>query len=394
MQNHIPNDKVDKYIMKTKIIAFCILLWFGFSYAQHQVLAGTYQAGIKVFEDGQYKDAHSYFNQVCVQSADKDLRAKAMYMRALSSYRMEDYSDASYEFEEFQKLFPDHPLVYRAGLYAGNSYFLIGNYLASSRQFAFALISDNVKEQRIAQNALENLLWGYLPLELFPSLLDRVDRSVETIVGKLWLRRLQYNGEYAKALREGQKLLQRVYEPSDKKKIQEELARIEEYLKEHLIIAILVPQSGDYARYGNEVLRGINLAFSHSAQDVELKVIDSGGDPLTTAKAIDGLLQETNPLCIIGPITSNETVAAGAIAGTYRVPLITPSASRDGIAELSPYVFQMVASPVKASKYLASFVCDTMDTFAILAPDDELGHSCAMAFASEVSKNQNTLIGA
>ncbi len=375
-------------------ILLVLAVAFGVSFAQHQQLVKLYRQGEKSFEQGDFRNAHSLFTQVANQSTDRDLRAKAMYMKALSSYKLGEYQNAAYEFGEFEKVFPEHPLVYRAALYAGNAYFYQKNYLQSAQQYAFALLSDDPREQRVAESALEKLLWGYLPLDLFPSLLDRVDRSVEAVVGKMWLRRLQHDGEYAKALREGQKLLQRVYDPQDKKQLQRELEKIEEYLKKHLVIAVLVPKTGDYAKYGNEVLRGVKLAFDNSDVTVELKEIDSGGDPLTTARAVNDLLQETTPLCIIGPVTSNETVAAGAIAGTYRVPLITPSASRDGIAELSPYVFQLVASPVKASKYLASFVADTMDTFAILAPDDKLGHDCAMAFASEVSKKDRTIIGA
>ena len=386
--------KVSRIDMKRTIIIAAAFVFIGVCFAQHQLLVGTYKAGEKVFADGNYRDAHSYFNQIATESADKDLRAKAMYMRALSSYKLGEYENAASEFVEFEKIFPDHPLVHRAGIYAGNSYFFTKNYLNSAQQFAFALLSDDVREQRIAEDALKKLLWGYLPIEHFPSLLDRVDRSVEAIVGEMWLKRLQNDGEYARALREGQKLLQRVYESHDKKKLQQELTKVENYLKEHLVVAVLVPQSGDYARYGKDVLAGIRLAFSESGEDVELKVLDSGGDPLTTAEAVDNLLKQTMPLCIIGPITSNEAVAAGAIAGTYKVPLITPSASRDGIAELSPYVFQLVASPVKASAFLANFACDSMDTFAILAPDDKLGHSCAMAFAKVVARKNRFLLNA
>jgi len=381
-------------IIRKVLTAIILSIIFSFAFGQHQVLVGTYDAGEQVFAAGSYSDAHSYFAQVVVQSSDKDLRARAMYMKALSSYKLGDYTNAANEFEEFERIFADHPLAYRAALYAGSLFFFDESYLNCSQQYAFALLSNNPREQRIAQEALENILWGYLPIEHFPALLDRVDRSVEGIIGALWLRRFQYDGDYARALREGQKLLQRIYEAQDKRKIQEELSKVEDYLKKNLIVAVIVPQTGDYARYGREILNGVNLAFGSLPQDVELKILDSGGDPLTTAKVVDELLRKTIPLCIIGPITSNETVAAGAIAGTYKVPLITPSASRNGIAELSPYVFQLVASPVKASAYLASFACDSMDTFAILAPDDELGRGCAMAFARLVAENEKHLLGA
>ncbi len=374
---------------------FCgFFCFFALAWGQHSALEESFRAAEEFYSRGDYRNAHAMFAQVFVQSADKDLRAKALYMKALSSYKLGDYANAASEFDEFVRIFPDHPLVHRAAIYAGNAHFELGEYLAAAQSFAFAMLSDDPREQRVAAQALEDILWGYLPIEHFPTLLDRVDRSVEGLVGVWWLRRLQHGGEYARALREGQKLLQRVYAHSDKRALQEELVRVEEHLSEHLVVAVLVPQSGDYAKYGEEVLRGVRLAFDAADVGVEVKVVDTGGDPLRTACATDRLLRSTTPLCIIGPVTSDETVAAGTMAGIYRVPLITPTASRDGIAELSPYIFQLVTSPVKASAFLAEFACDSMDTFAILAPDDDLGRACAVAFAKVAEQKQRTIIGA
>lgn len=354
----------------------------------------TYSAGDKLYKKGEYSDAYGFFSQVLLQSSDKNLRSKALYMKALCSFKLRKYSRSAQEFEEFIRMFPDHPLIYRAAFWAGDANFEDSIYLASAQDFAIAMLEDNPREQMRASKSLENILWGYLPIEYFPSLLDRVDRSLEGFIAVIWLRRLQNDGEYAKALREGQKMLQRVYDEQSKRQLQDEIEKIVNYLKENLAVAVLVPQQGDFAQFGNDVERGVRLAFSDYSRNIELKVLNTSGDPLTTAKQMDKLMQTTTPLCIIGPITSNETVAAGALAGTYKVPLITPSASRDGIAEISPYIFQLVASPVKSSAYLAEFASDSMDTFAIIAPDDELGHSCATAFASVVARKGKTILSA
>ncbi|MCD6417502.1 ABC transporter substrate-binding protein, partial [bacterium] len=375
-------------------VALPVIFLVGILLAQHTLYVETYTTGEKLYRKKNYSDAYGYFSQVFTQSSDKDLRAKSLYMRALCSYKEEKYSRAAQEFEEFVRMFPDHPLVYRAAFWAGDANFNIGNYLASAQDFAVAMLENDARWQMRASKSLENILWGYLPIDYFPTLLDRVDRSLEGFIAVYWLRRLQYDGEYAQALREGQKMLQRVYDAQSKRKLEDEINNIVDYLKNNLVVAVLIPQQGDYAEYGIDVERGVRLAFSGVGKNIDLRILDTGGDPLKTAKQMDKLMQSTTPLCIIGPITSNETVAAGALAGTYKVPLITPSASRDGIAEISPYIFQMIASPVKASAYLARFSSDSMDTFAILAPDDELGHSCAMAFASVIAGEGKTLLGA
>ena len=357
------------------------------SHAQYSVLKDTYRLAEKYYSQGSYKDALPLFSQVFIQSSDKDLRAKAIYMKALCEYKLGDYSPAAVDFSDFMKMFPDHPLYFRAALYLGNCYYKLGSYLKSAQAYGIALLSRDARERHQAAKSFNDLLWGYLPTESFPALLDVVDHSLEGMVGVWWLRRLQHDGEHARALREGRKLLQRLYTPEDKSMLQEELTKVENYLKKHLVVALLVPQSGDYESYGRQVINGAKLAFSKQGiTSVELKVIDSGGEPLRAAIAINDLLKTTTPLCIIGPITSDETAATGVIAGTYKVPLITPTASKDGIAELSPYVFQLLASPVKSSYYIGKFAASQPenDTFAILAPDDELGHNCAEAFSKAI----------
>jgi len=291
-------------------------------------------------------------------------------------------------------MFPDHPPIYRAAYWAGDANVVDSSFLSSAQDFALATLEDNPREQMKASKALENILWGYLPIEYFPPLLDRVDRSLEGFIAVIWLRRLQNDNEYAKALREGQKMLQRVYDTQSKRQLEDEMKKIVNYLKENLIVAVLVPERGDFSQFGTDVANGVRLAFAQSSKNIDIEILDTGGDPLKTAKQMDKLMQSKMPLCIIGPITSNETVAAGALAGTYKVPLITPSASRDGIAEISPYIFQLVASPVKSSAYLAQFASDSMDTFAIVAPDDELGHACALAFASVAAQKKKVILGA
>jgi len=374
---------------------FCVV------HAQHQVLLESYDAAEKLYGDEQYQRAYGLFSQVFMQSSDQDLRAKALYMKALCSYHTGAYQNAAQEFEDFIRIFPDHPLLHQAAQWAGNAFFLRESYLNSAQYYALAMLSPDPKEQRKIEQTMQNVLWGYLPTEYYPALLDRVDRSLEGYVGYWWLKRLQRDGEYARALREGQKLLQRIYVVQDKRRLEEELGKVESYLSEHLVVAVLVPQAGDFAGYGDDVRRGVELAFGQSSRKIEVRVIDSGGDALTTAREMDKLMRSTTPLCIIGPITSNETVAAGALAGTYRVPLITPSASRDGIAEISPYIFQLIASPVKAATYLAQYATalvnadsTAIDSVAILAPDNELGRACAMAFATAISDTGRTIVGA
>lgn len=400
MQNPTDKGRIVRRNLSNMVAPLLIALSIiSISFAQHKVLLEAYESGEKLYTNSQYEQARELFSKVFSQSSDMDLRAKALYMKALCSYKMKLYDSAVREFEDFVNIFRDHDLVFKARMWSADAHFEMGDYLNAAQDFANAMISPDSRLSKTASEALENTLWGYLPIDLFPTLLDRVDRSVEGFVGRFWLKRLIHDGEYARAFREGQKLLNRIYDIESRNRIQEELALVDKYLREHLVVAVLVPREGEFAQFGEEVYRGVELAFANSGKRIDLQVLNSGGDALKTAKEMDKLLRSSNPLCIMGPITSNETVAAGALAGTYKVPLITPTASRDGIAEISPYIFQLIASPVKASAYLAKMIMseispDSMDTFAILAPEDDLGRACALAFIQEVTNAGGTIIGA
>ncbi len=370
-----------------------ILLLMSLLFAQHKVHVQSYKQGEKYYQNAQYRDALALFSQVFNKSGDRDLRAKAIYMKAISEYKLREYERSASDFADFIKIFSDHPLIYRASIYLGNCKYYSGNYFQSAQAYSFAVLSQNSREKHIAKRALSDLLNGYLPTNLFPSLLDLVQHSVEGIVAVAWLERLQFDADYAVALREGKKLLQRGYSNEDKRKLRLELDKIENYLKRNLVVAILVPQFGEFKKYGTEIFNGVSLAFSeYSRSSIKLKVIDTGGDALSAAIAMNDLLRSTTPLCIIGPIRSNETAATGAISGTFKVPLITPTASQNGIAELSPYVFQLMVSPENSSALLGAIEGEGMDTFTILAPDDELGRRCAIAFEKSVKQKGGIIL--
>lgn len=361
--------------------------------AQNSIKESIKQAE-KLFDKKNYHSAYDLYSEIALNALQADQRAQALYMMALCSYNEKEYDRAITEFLNFIKSYPDHPLIPKAALYLANLYYLVNDYINSAIYFSLAMRSKNTTERNQAKEELEKLLWGYIQIEDFPLLLQKADSWSEGLIAYYWIKRLEYHKEYAYALREGRKLMQRIFRAEEKNKIKQLLDKIEQQLKERIVILAIVPQSGEFADFGKDVLRGIQLAFSQMAKNekIELSIIDSGSDVLSAARAIKDFLTKNTPLCIIGPVTSDEVVSVGMVASAYNIPLLTPTASKDGIAELSPYIFQLVASPVKASKHLALFAADSFDTFSILAPDDPLGHACADAFIEGIREKNKELM--
>ena len=90
---------------------------------------------------------------------------------------------------------------------------------------------------------------------------------------------------------------------------------------------------------------------------------------------------------IIGPISSNEVFASAGIANERGVPLITPTATANGIAAIGPFIFQANPDYDTRGRDAAAFAYNTLGArnFAVLAPTDVAGKQLAESFIAEVN---------
>ncbi len=95
---------------------------------------------------------------------------------------------------------------------------------------------------------------------------------------------------------------------------------------------------------GMEFLQGVQLAVDEYNQKVPLKIIlevrDTEKNPSIAARQVADLCSDESVSAIIGPIISGEVFASAGIANERGVPLITPTATANGIAAIGPFIFQ------------------------------------------------------
>ncbi|MGD8986465.1 MAG: ABC transporter substrate-binding protein, partial [Desulfobacteraceae bacterium] len=107
------------------------------------------------------------------------------------------------------------------------------------------------------------------------------------------------------------------------------LERIEEELSVRMgVVGCLLPLSGPFAIYGQEVLNGIQLGMgiwteSEGYQGLELVIKDTGGETENAVLAVEELAKEEKVMAIIGPLVSTPTLAAARKAQELGVPIIT-----------------------------------------------------------------------
>ena len=164
-------------------------------------------------------------------------------------------------------------------------------------------------------------------------------------------------------------------------KAKEVLKKIEERLRVRPnIVGCLLPLSGPFAIYGQEVLNGLELGldiFHEGSEDIssiELVIRDTEGDPEIAIEAIKELAEEERAIVTIGPLISK--VAEGVVekAEELGVPIITLSQS-EGITKKGEMVFQNCLSPEDQIRSLINKVMGEMGLmrFAILYPATPYG---------------------
>jgi len=164
-------------------------------------------------------------------------------------------------------------------------------------------------------------------------------------------------------------------------KPQEMLQMIDERLEVRPnVVGCLLPLSGPFALYGQEVLNGLELGFDifqeneEGLSSMELVIRDTKGDPETAIEAIKELAVKEKALVTIGPLVSR--VAEGVVekAQELGMPIITLSQS-EAITKKGDMVFQNCLNPEDQLRSLVNKVMGEMGLkrFAILYPANSYG---------------------
>lgn len=128
-----------------------------------------------------------------------------------------------------------------------------------------------------------------------------------------------------------------------------------------------VAATGDWARMGIEMAaEEINANGGINGREVELVVADTEGDPTKANTAMTRLVQQDQVDLVVGPITSDESLATMPILTQANIPSMNGSGS-EITAENSPYSFAMLINAVDQAKAMVRFSTDRgTDDMALL----------------------------
>ncbi len=154
-------------------------------------------------------------------------------------------------------------------------------------------------------------------------------------------------------------------------KIQEEMS-----VKKGLV-GCLLPLSGPFAIYGEEVLSGIQLGiFSESEQNsgLELVIRDTKGKPEDALSGLEDLAHNEKVIAIIGPLSRKTAAPVSKKAQELGIPIITLT-QKQGVTDEGNMVFRNFLTPSREVKRLLTpaMIETGIKRFGILYPDDSYG---------------------
>jgi branched-chain amino acid transport system substrate-binding protein len=146
------------------------------------------------------------------------------------------------------------------------------------------------------------------------------------------------------------------------------------------VIGCLLPLSGPFAIYGQEVLNGLELGLdifgenNEALSSIELVIRDTEGNPEIAVEALRELAEEEKALVTIGPLISKVAEEVVEKAQELGMPIITLTQS-EGVTSKGEMVFQNCLTPEDQLRSLVNKAIGELglQRFAILYPDNAYG---------------------
>jgi ABC-type branched-subunit amino acid transport system substrate-binding protein len=309
-------------------------------------------------------------------------------MQAKCYYWLQNYEQAVESLETLLSAYPRTSYRLNAIYVLGNCHYRQGRYWRSANQLGRVIAgSDDPRLIELARDGLRVLISDHLSLRQLRNLYqDLPDDAVSPWILVEMARREFSQGHREEGLAWVEEVLQKFPETQAARQAQALESMAAEERPDRLTIGVVCPLSGTYADYGKDLLHGVELAVeqrrSSTGIDVDMQVRDSGGSAVQAIRAAKELIDVHGATAVVGPLLSANAAGVGAVCECRQVPMITPTAAEENIAQVGRFVFQRSVGSRTLGERMASYGVGELDlqTFAVLAPRDGHGQAAVAGF--------------
>jgi branched-chain amino acid transport system substrate-binding protein len=386
---------IRKILQSTRLLLvppllFCLVGWSETLGAGVEEISSSAEQS---YSEGNYSTAKEIFSSLHRSYPNDSRSSYFQFMIAKCDYHLENYAFAEDKFKAFIESFPRSRFKPAAYFMLGNIAHLRGAPFQSARNFIQAhQLAQTGSLKHLAKKSIEPLLEKWLSIgELDKLSAEAKEKEVAaSILFHLGKRNFEHenHAEAGKALN---RYRDDFPDGDDIEDVYLLLQEISTSPTKMVKVGVLAPLTGELSVYGADLLNGINLALSSypsPRRKVELKAQDTEGDFVRAASLCEKLIHKDSVVCIIGPLKSESVAAAAIVANHSQVPMITPTASKSGLAALGEFVFQLSPSSRSRGKRLAEVAVKEarLSDFIILSPQGEQVGSETSAFKETIQE--------
>ncbi len=357
--------------------------------------------GMRQYAQKDFKAALQSFEQSKLSLPMNHRITAAMIMEAKTLYALRDYAAASAVCDSLAVLFPSslymEDILFTRGMCFYNQTFYDRTYREMENVVRVAQQRLN-KEHSI--KVIEHLASEFFSLSQIDSLISSsTNDDIKNVLTVVLSERLFQNGNIDEAKVRIDTFNPNIAEQNMIFRINRLKSRIEKgnAVRIGVLLPLLnsVPGETREKKIAAEILEGVQLAVSDYEErtvpgqvSVELDIKDSEKDSVKILSIISDWAANSTIVGIIGPVFSTETIHAAKIAQTLSIPIISPTATDEGISSIGGFVFQANSTNGSRGKALAQYAVNILGAknIAILGSSQPLTSLQADSFIIEAKR--------
>ena len=366
-----------------------------FKVQQNPEVEKAYQKGLQLFKSGRYDIAAWELQNMMILFPKNRRKSSTLYLIARARFHEKKYDQATEALDQLLKEFPQSKYHYDA-LFLKAAIAYQENNIPKTLALLQTIV-DGSKNDALVQQS-EKLFY-----KIVISTYNLADiQSLKKQYHSSNLKPVWMLAEVSKSLPEGdykntKKKMESFFNQFPNSPLTAEAETLKKIIAQGptvaLKIGVILPLTGFYSQQATDVANGIRMAYTpwknnHPGIKIQLNIFDSHGSIIEALKTTQRLIADKNTLALLGTLESGPTAAIAAVSSYGNVPMLAPTGTETGIADLGKNVFQMDGNMDVRGKILAEFAIRNLHlkTFVILAPADEYGKQITDSFAATIDR--------
>ena len=392
------------------LIPVLFLSLFTCLYAQSQNDSSSAEAEFKsaldLYNSSQYEKAQKLFDKIAFVYKFNPKTTIAYIFYGKSLLALKQYKSSEDVLKNFLKEYPESDYCDEAKATLADAYYQSGDkYSALKELIALAGKTNSPVYSSYAKTTGEKIATNFLTVQQVISLYDstvyeKIKPYFMLLIGKMYMDKAEFN----KAEVIFAQLLKRYpnsEEKSEAATLYQHIANDKNLSPATPIIGVMLPLSGvssDASNAASEILEGIKYAVDKYNKEHDMKVGLLIRDTERNAQKIEEIKNEfvniPNLRAIVGPIFSDEVKQALIDFNGSGIPIISPTATENGLTDLNPDFFQANPSFNVRGKVMADYIYYVENKRKISVFNAAEGYSplLAGAFVNEFQKDGGQIL--